>query len=101
MVADNFDGMLELLAVDKLDLINLKKQYKTAALKHHPDKGGDEASFKILSHHYKLLLPLIDQTTVSAEEINDINKALLLSSHKTRKIIMEQIKTVNIDVFNS
>ena len=101
MVADNFDGMLELLSVDTFDLKNLKKQYRIAALKHHPDKGGDEASFKILSQHYQLLLPLVDQATLSAAEINSINVALQLSSYKTRKIILEQIKIVNVDVFNS
>ena len=33
----------------------IKKQYKTLALKHHPDRGGDPEMFKIISEAYQTL----------------------------------------------
>ena len=33
----------------------IKKAYKKAAIKHHPDKGGDAEKFKELSHAYETL----------------------------------------------
>ncbi|XP_062028982.1 chaperone protein dnaJ A6-like [Rosa rugosa] len=34
---------------------DLKKAYRRAAMKHHPDKGGDVEKFKELGHAYKVL----------------------------------------------
>lgn len=33
----------------------IKKAYRKAALKHHPDKGGDEATFKKINEAYQVL----------------------------------------------
>ena len=33
----------------------VKKAYRTLALKHHPDQGGDEEKFKEIHHAYKML----------------------------------------------
>eukprot|EP00961_Rhodomonas_salina_P087058 1171114-Rhodomonas_salina.1 len=33
----------------------IKKAYKKMAVKHHPDKGGDEATFKEISRAYEIL----------------------------------------------
>lgn len=33
----------------------IKKAYRKAAMKHHPDKGGDEAIFKKISHAFDVL----------------------------------------------
>jgi len=33
----------------------IKKAYKKLAMKHHPDKGGDEEMFKKISHAYSIL----------------------------------------------
>ena len=33
----------------------IKKSYKKLAMKHHPDKGGDEEHFKKISHAYSIL----------------------------------------------
>ena len=35
--------------------IDLKKAYKSKAMKHHPDRGGDEAKFKELNEAYDVL----------------------------------------------
>lgn len=100
MAKNNFDGMLELLSVDKFNLKNLKKQYKKAALIHHPDRGGNEENFKILNHHYQLLLPLIDNKPLSEKEVRPIKEALLKSSQKVRKELLEEMKSVNLNAFN-
>jgi len=34
---------------------DIRKAYRKAALKHHPDKGGDEATFKKISEAYDIL----------------------------------------------
>eukprot|EP00287_Rhodomonas_sp_CCMP768_P021188 CAMPEP_0202811920 /NCGR_PEP_ID=MMETSP1389-20130828/3653_1 /ASSEMBLY_ACC=CAM_ASM_000865 /TAXON_ID=302021 /ORGANISM="Rhodomonas sp., Strain CCMP768" /LENGTH=367 /DNA_ID=CAMNT_0049483165 /DNA_START=41 /DNA_END=1140 /DNA_ORIENTATION=+ len=34
---------------------DIKKAYKKMAVKHHPDKGGDEATFKEISRAYEIL----------------------------------------------
>jgi curved DNA-binding protein len=46
----------KVLGVDRNTNENdLKKAYKTKAMKHHPDRGGDEAKFKELNEAYDVL----------------------------------------------
>lgn len=35
--------------------LDLKKAYRRAAIKNHPDKGGDEEKFKIIGEAYRVL----------------------------------------------
>ena len=35
--------------------VDIKKSYKKLAMKHHPDKGGDEEHFKKITHAYSIL----------------------------------------------
>jgi hypothetical protein len=46
------------LGVEKTaDENEIKKAYKRAAIKNHPDKGGDPEKFKEISHAYEVPLP--------------------------------------------
>ena len=46
----------EILGVPKdVDAKTLKKTYRKLALKHHPDRGGDETTFKKISVAYEIL----------------------------------------------
>ncbi|VFQ96502.1 unnamed protein product [Cuscuta campestris] len=46
----------EILGVDKnVSQEDLKKAYKKAAIKNHPDKGGDPEKFKEIAHAYETL----------------------------------------------
>lgn len=46
----------ETLGIDKTaDAAAIKAAYKSAAQKHHPDKGGDEEKFKAITKAYEIL----------------------------------------------
>ena len=48
--------LYKILGVDKsADNNTLKKAYRKLAMKHHPDKGGDEKKFKDISEAYGIL----------------------------------------------
>jgi len=48
--------LYESLGVEKTaDVKEIKKAYRKLAVKHHPDKGGDEAKFKEISAAYEIL----------------------------------------------
>lgn len=48
--------LYETLGVEKSsDAKEIKKAYRKLAVKHHPDKGGDEAKFKEISAAYEIL----------------------------------------------
>uniref|UniRef100_A0A7S2QZ80 J domain-containing protein n=1 Tax=Eucampia antarctica TaxID=49252 RepID=A0A7S2QZ80_9STRA len=48
--------LYETLGIEKsADAKEIKKAYRKLAIKHHPDKGGDEAKFKEISAAYEIL----------------------------------------------
>ncbi|CAL1126540.1 unnamed protein product [Cladocopium goreaui] len=50
------DRLYQLLGIDRTaDEAAIKKAYKKEAMKHHPDRGGDEAKFKDISKAYEVL----------------------------------------------
>jgi DnaJ family protein A protein 2 len=47
----------ELLGVDpKASMDDIKKSFRTLALKHHPDRGGDKEKFQELQMAYEVLI---------------------------------------------
>jgi len=50
-----------------LTLEDLKKQYRTLALKHHPDKGGDTATMQAISAEYERLFKMLKDTHRAAD----------------------------------
>lgn len=50
------ENLYDILGVQKsASLDDIKKSYKKLAIKHHPDKGGDEEIFKKISNAYNIL----------------------------------------------
>ena len=49
-------NLYEILGIEKdASETDIKKAYRKLAIKHHPDKGGDEETFKKISHAYGIL----------------------------------------------
>lgn len=95
-----FERIIELFGPENFDLKNLKKQYKKAALRYHPDKDGEKELFQELNDYYLLLLPLIKDGYLSKEEITDIREVLSNSSETVRKEISKQIRAIKPDFFS-
>jgi DnaJ-class molecular chaperone len=52
------DDPYKLLGVDKsASKKDIKRAYKKATLKHHPDKGGDPDQFKKIQESYEVTAP--------------------------------------------
>tara|TARA_B100000405_G_C16689507_1_gene412356 strand:- start:832 stop:1470 length:639 start_codon:yes stop_codon:yes gene_type:complete len=52
----NDTKLYDVLGISKsADASEIKKAYRKAAIKNHPDKGGDEAKFKECTHAYEVL----------------------------------------------
>lgn len=50
------EALYEVLGIDKsADANQIKKAYRKKAMKHHPDKGGDEETFKKITKAYEIL----------------------------------------------
>jgi DnaJ-class molecular chaperone len=69
-------------------LDELKAEYRRLAMKHHPDRGGDDATMKAINNEHDELFEILKmqhnnaadeyhQTTETAEEFREIITALL------------------------
>lgn len=73
----NADNYYEILGVAKSsDENEIKKSYKKLCLQHHPDKGGDQASFQKIQKAYEVLSDerkrsIYDQTGVDPEQVEN------------------------------
>lgn len=59
-----FASCLEVLGIQEeivLDMESLKKSYKRAAIRAHPDKGGTEEQFHAVTHAYTYLAAILKQ----------------------------------------
>lgn len=80
----------------------LKAQYKSMAMKHHPDKGGDSEIFKDITQSYLYLLKKYKENLPDKQiyelknEFNDYTKN---ESHK--KNILMHDSNFNLDQFNN
>ena len=71
---------------DEFTISDLRKAYKRASLKHHPDKGGDPEIMKKITDVF---------SGIEKEYKNTENNALFIFNRITREI--KSIKPVNID----
>ena len=73
----NADNYYEILGVAKSsDENEIKKNYKKLCLQHHPDKGGDQASFQKIQKAYEVLSDerkrsIYDQTGADPDQVEN------------------------------
>ena len=68
---------------------DIKKAYRTLALIHHPDKGGDPEKFKQINRAYELLRDRQERTTINQAHEASKDQSKKMSAKKFR---MEQAK---------
>lgn len=86
----NFDEYYELLSLDKFEELttsSLTKAYRKAALKNHPDKGGNVDAFKRVQEAFEIL-----QSKLAEEEQSKYYKTIGFSA---------EIEKVSIVIFIS
>lgn len=71
--------------------LDYKTQYKTLILKHHPDKGGDAATFRAIQAEYKTIL-FFHNDTLTSDSWADLME---------EEDIELQIKTLTNDILQS
>ena len=73
--------LYEILELDKnVEHSEIKKKYRKLAIKHHPDKGGDENKFKEIAEAYQILndtekRKTYDQFGYDAVKNSDVNSS--------------------------
>lgn len=87
------DNLYEILGVSKdVNATDLKKAYKKLAIKHHPDKGGNEEEFKKISEAYSILsdedkrkqydmFGTYDDSNIQMPNVNEMFSELFGGSH--------------------
>lgn len=79
-------------------LEDLKTQYKILAMKHHPDRGGDEETMKVINAEYDTLFARIKNFHRAADG-NIYEHSNTESADVFKNIISELLRTgVNIEI---
>jgi len=79
----------------------IKKAYRALALKHHPDKGGDENNFKDLKQIYEFLMDPVKRKKYDAnlkkyrEEVAERER--IKESGLETKVAKMEIKTAKVE----
>ena len=90
---EKIDFILKLFELDKnYDENSLKKGYLKLALKHHPDKGGDDENFRKITQAYQFLLKKLGEKD-SLKSHNDLKTE---NEEFTRNQMSDNRKNVNL-----
>ena len=84
---------------ENANLNQIKKAYRKLALKHHPDRGGDENKFKELSEAYEVLS---DETKKRQYDRNNFTKNTYSNSFSQNTNPMDMFSQMfNNNFFNN
>ena len=90
MSAQQIDPYKVLGLPKNFTLEQLKTAYKAAAFKTHPDKGGNEYLFKIVTNSYKYLNKVYKQNQLEKQH-HEIENNSRVHSKSDRKSIYDEI----------
>jgi len=69
-------------------LADVKKAYREAALKYHPDKGGSEANFKSINAAYQFLEGILSPSAkTKVEKVPELPKQLQAGEYKPQDVL--------------
>ena len=72
--------------------------YKRMALKHHPDKGGDPAMFRLVKSAYDSLMPAdADMQAQSADRAKERRKREFVRRAEERRKLEEELKKLKAE----
>lgn len=80
----------------------IKKAYRALALKHHPDRGGNEETFRALKQIYECLIAPSKREqydlNLKKKREEKIKQTLVRNSGLETKIASQEIKVAKIDI---
>ena len=81
-------------------LYELKKSYKAAAMKYHPDRGGDTATMQAINAEYEARFEVLkrSQNTQAAEDTTGRTKATTESAGYFIRIIDQLLKLDGLEI---
>jgi curved DNA-binding protein CbpA len=91
----------QILGLDKNikhDINDIKKAYRNLALRYHPDKGGSEEIFKILTKAYIILTKKNEKDSYSEKSFFDLKSQM---QNNTSETIVKDDEEFDVQHFNS